>query len=103
MPSKQASRRWHQANKGTLKYKTMLKNNRLKSRYGITSEDYAEMLKSQNSLCLICEEEKPLHVDHCHSTGKVRGLLCHSCNNGLGCFKDSSERCLKAADYLRSG
>jgi len=66
-------------------------------------------LLSQNGKCAICEgtdgghrngEPKALAVDHNHKTGKVRGLLCESCNQGIGKLKDSPETCRKAADYL---
>ena len=73
--------------------------------YGITEEDFQEMLKSQSYKCAICETDTPggkggWHVDHCHITGKVRGLLCHCCNTGLGLFKDNENLLLKARDYL---
>jgi hypothetical protein len=58
----------------------------------------------QNNQCAICKEKfaKTPHVDHCHTTGKVRGLLCWQCNIGIGLLKDNIEVCLAAADYLRS-
>lgn len=73
--------------------------------YGITIEQYDEMLAAQGGLCAICRGECPtgkrLGVDHCHETGKVRGLLCKSCNTGIGSLADSIE-CLEAAlAYLR--
>ena len=77
----------------------------LKSLYGITLEQYDEMLKNQNYGCKICgktaEENKGnLVVDHCHSTGHIRGLLCHACNKGLGNFKDDTDRMRVAMTYL---
>ena len=77
-------------------------------KYGLTVEDYDRMLKEQNGKCLICLSEEAcrtyasysLFVDHCHETGKVRGLLCHHCNSGLGHFKDSEELLKKAIGYL---
>lgn len=73
----------------------------LKHRYGITLVDYNEMLLQQNCRCKICEmESSGLVVDHCHDSGDVRGLLCSSCNQGLGFFKDSPERIERAAQYL---
>lgn len=85
-------------------YKTKRTDYNLKKAYGISSKEYQEKLKNQNYSCAICGEQqktKALAVDHCHSTGKVRELLCGTCNTGLGQFKDSPELLLKAADYLR--
>jgi hypothetical protein len=82
----------------------------LKKRYGITADQYDKMIIDQNNGCAICGstemggrgEATRLAVDHNHKTGKVRGLLCTSCNNGLGRFKDDPELLVKAATYLRS-
>lgn len=74
-------------------------------KYGVTKEFLVDLHKKQNGRCAICGEipktERGLHVDHCHETGAVRGLLCHGCNTGLGAFKDSSELFIKAISYLR--
>lgn len=75
----------------------------LKRRYGITQEDFNKILEQQQGACAICDTgagEKPWHVDHDHSTGRVRGILCHSCNTGLGNFKDDPEVLRKALEYL---
>jgi len=77
-----------------------------KSKYGMTLECYEKMLKEQDSKCYICGIEnqyngKPLYVDHCHTKGQVRKLLCQHCNSGLGMFKDNPELLIKAADYLK--
>lgn len=76
----------------------------LKSRYGITVSDKARMLQNQHSRCAICTTEfnppSSAHVDHDHTTGEVRGLLCGKCNTGLGQFNDSPELLLAAVDYL---
>lgn len=77
----------------------------LKRRYGITADDYANMLDKQNYSCAICktsqcETGRNFAVDHCHTTKKVRGLLCSSCNIGLGQFKDNIELIEKAIKYL---
>ncbi len=77
----------------------------LKRRYGISPADYEAMLARQGGVCAICGSrargsDRRLHVDHCHATGKVRGLLCFSCNSGLGHFADRRDW-LQAADaYL---
>lgn len=75
-------------------------------RYGLLYKDYLSMLEKQNHVCAICNEpeksksKKNLSVDHCHTTGKVRGLLCSSCNVGLGKFKDRPDLLEKAGKYL---
>lgn len=74
--------------------------------YGLTPEQYAEMLEEQGGVCAICgTDEWPgkgnrPHVDHDHSTGRVRGILCSHCNHGLGKFRDDPERLRAAAEYL---
>jgi hypothetical protein len=79
----------------------------LKSQYGISLNDYNTMLKQQNHSCAICKTDETdvfkqvLYVDHCHTTGKIRGLLCMQCNAGLGKFKDSLDMLEAAKDYLR--
>lgn len=73
----------------------------LKYTYGITVEKYNEMLAQQNGCCAICSKEHPkLVVDHSHATGNVRGLLCRSCNTGIGCLKESREIFSSALAYL---
>ena len=70
--------------------------------YGITPKIYESMVDSQGGRCLICDvQSDKLCIDHCHDTGKVRGLLCSSCNAGLGFFRDSVDKLEKAIDYLR--
>lgn len=77
----------------------------LKTRFGMTVEQYEVALAQQGGVCAICSvasniEGKNFCVDHDHATGKVRGLLCHKCNAALGHFKDSTALLMKAADYL---
>jgi hypothetical protein len=71
---------------------------------GVTADDYDAMLIKQGGLCAICrlrgEGKKRLHVDHCHSTGKIRGLLCFPCNFALGHYRDSIELHKAAIAYL---
>jgi hypothetical protein len=78
------------------------RHTQLKTHYGISKAQYDEMLASQGGNCGICgnDPKETLCVDHCHSTGKVRALLCRSCNTGLGCFKDNSQLLLAAIKYL---
>jgi len=77
----------------------------LKSKFGITLDEYKSKEKSQNGLCAICGEPEPLgirlSVDHDHETNQVRDLLCSRCNPGLGNFKDDPELLLKAYQYLQ--
>lgn len=82
----------------------------IRYRYGMTVEDYEALENAQNKKCAICGSEstnnsragKRLFVDHCHTTDKIRGLLCSTCNHGLGQFKDSVEVLQSAIDYLKS-
>ena len=77
----------------------------LKHKYGLSLETYEGLLAAQNNGCAICGEpcgvRGKLSVDHDHQTGKVRGLLCHECNVGLGAFRDNPQRLLAAAEYLQ--
>jgi hypothetical protein len=72
---------------------------------GFTWEHYDELWDKQQGRCAICSGElvwdaKNTHVDHCHDTNVIRGLLCSMCNQGLGSFKDSKELLAQAAAYL---
>ena len=75
--------------------------------YGLTEADYDRMWQQQSGCCAICARELvrtgegSCNIDHCHSTGRVRGLLCRACNRGLGMFGDSPERLKIALAYLR--
>lgn len=82
------------------------KNWDLKKNFGITLDKYNEMLKNQENKCSICNIsaeflKRALCVDHCHTTGKIRGLLCDPCNWGLGNFKDNIKLIDSAKEYLR--
>jgi hypothetical protein len=74
----------------------------LKTKYGITPYEFAKLLKDQKGVCAICgrNQIKSLHVDHNHSTGNVRGLLCGQCNRAIGLFGESIELLMAAAVYL---
>lgn len=86
-------------------------NAQLKRHYGITADDYYKMLSSQNGVCAICGREERrrdksgklsrLHVDHCHDTHVVRGLLCNSCNTAIGHFEDNLTYLQNAISYLQ--
>lgn len=74
----------------------------LKYKYGLLKNEYFNMLEKQNGKCAICLEisNVRLSVDHCHKTLKVRGLLCHKCNRGLGSFNDDISKMKNAIRYL---
>jgi hypothetical protein len=89
-----------------------VKNCRLKLTYGIDINFYYEMLASQNHKCAICGKEETFYnrlgrkislaVDHCHKTGKIRGLLCAHCNKSIGAFGESIDVLQSAIDYLKA-
>ena len=76
----------------------------LMRKFGMTIEQYDAMLEAQSGGCFVCSrsprEDISLHVDHDHSTGKVRGILCFRCNNALADFQEDPELLRKAASYL---
>lgn len=115
-----ATRKWNKNNRAKLnaQKKVWRKNNldkhnatRRKCTYGISDVEFKGLFTSQNGKCAICDFVFPgmqtgdrnlsPHVDHCHETGKIRGLLCNSCNTGLGRFKDSTDLLQKATSYLQ--
>lgn len=82
----------------------------LKKQYDISYEEYLKMYNLFGKRCHICKQrgfridkhqKLDLAVDHCHTTGQVRGMLCHNCNRGLGLFQDNIEYLLNAVDYLK--
>jgi hypothetical protein len=104
---------WHRNNKvrANATHRIWYKNNPSKirasvlRRYGMTKEDYDRLLNIQNNKCAICEIDrsdlkKEFCIDHDHSSGQVRGLLCSGCNKGIGLLRDDSKICLKASEYL---
>lgn len=77
----------------------------LKYRYDITKEQYDQLCEKQENRCAICKTsqsdlDRPLDVDHCHLTGKVRGLLCNKCNQGIGLLKDNVNILKSAINYF---
>ena len=89
-----------------------MRGRNLKHKYGISLEEYKEMLTNQGGKCAICEvtennttgdrKDWNFAVDHDHKTGKVRGLLCNNCNRALGLFKDSANLLGEAKKYLEA-
>lgn len=82
--------------------KRKIQNNNLRVHHGITVERYEELLQQQDGACAICKGTtgKNLAVDHCHTTGRIRGLLCTRCNPGLGYFCDDISLLSAAIEYL---
>ena len=68
--------------------------------YNLSLEDYDNLKDRQNGECAICGQKNNLVVDHCHTTGNVRGLLCQKCNKGIGMLGDTKESLEKAFKYL---
>lgn len=105
---------WKQNNKEKIKasgkrYWREVGRKKLLKKYNLTEEILTELYKSQEYKCLICSsfiepfsdnKSTLAMIDHNHDTGKVRGLLCQKCNQGLGLFKDSATTLRKAAEYL---
>ncbi len=93
------------------KYKERKRNNSLKTKYGITTLQFNEILTSQDGVCAICKkpettltrygETQALSLDHCHTSNNNRGLLCSLCNFGIGCFKDDISLLISASEYLK--
>lgn len=85
-------------------YKRTRRNNLYKRKYGISLEQYEAMFQSQSGSCAICRKDNPsgrrLHVDHCHTTGTVRELLCYRCNAMIGYSREDVGILRVAVDYL---
>lgn len=97
---RESKNKYRRSEKGRKVYKNIM----LKFRYGITLDEYNQLFKQQNGTCAVCnkpEVGKQLAVDHSHKTGKVRGLLCMSCNLLLRGIEDK-DFVKKAKNYLRN-
>jgi len=102
--SKFDSAEWRKKNSRTAISSAAALSRRVKV-YGITEAEYIEMYKNQNGKCGVCgvpaiELDRSLAIDHCHSTDKVRGLLCSKCNKGIGLLGDNSVILEKALEYI---
>jgi hypothetical protein len=89
--------------KPSLRCLDCMAENKLKSRYNMTVEDYINMYEHQDGVCAICTKkpkQKDFYIDHDHVTGKVRALLCKHCNCALGFFRDDSILMNKAIHYI---
>lgn len=94
-PEKQAG---YEAKWAAKETKAQKRNRHLKQKYGITHEEYQAMVDERNNCCDICKQQprdgRYLVVDHCHKTGKIRGLLCDACNTGIGLLGDNPKELL---------
>lgn len=84
-----------------------IKNEKLRLSFGITLSDYNKMMEAQKDRCAICgihnsDCKRSLAVDHCHTTGRVRGLLCGKCNSAIGLMNESTEVLKNAISYLEN-
>ena len=95
---KEKSREWRES------HKVYRREYELKTKYGISIEDYNALLVAQGNKCAICKQpsSKTFHIDHCHETGEVRGALCHKCNTAIGSLDDSVKLLQSAIIYLTS-
>ena len=92
-------------NKDLEKYRKYYRDYQLKKNFNLTPEQYESMFDKQDRKCAICKREKSksrMAVDHCHKTGKIRGILCLYCNRGLGLFQDDIELLKISIKYLKN-
>jgi hypothetical protein len=97
---KNTSKNWY------LNNKDKVKNTKTKRKFGITTQEKNILFAIQGYCCAICKSKtntrgREWDVDHCHKTGKVRGILCSNCNRGLGLFQDNAMYLLTASQYLQ--
>lgn len=103
-----ARKKWYASKRYDPAYVDALNRKRTLDRYQLDEAAYKRLLVVQGFVCAICgkpheeNKNKRLHVDHCHTTGAVRGLLCPACNTAIGKMKDSPDRLRAAADYLEN-
>lgn len=109
--SSQRTRAWQLRNPHKMPSKAMKRgydrDHNLKTKYGITHEQYEELLRRQRGRCALCRSDKPharygrFHIDHCHKTDRIRGLLCAKCNLGLGSLGEDVGLLYRAIDYIQ--
>lgn len=99
----------HLARKSPEERAAIFRASQLRARYAIGLDDYAQMLHAQGGVCALCRQPEThvrrgkvvqLSVDHDHDTGEVRGLLCNSCNRGIGFLREDPVILARAIDYL---
>lgn len=110
-PNRRGIPAWNKGLSRFKNYEEKTKSGNLK-KYGITIDEFNEMLEKQKSLCAICflpetrlnraGKLNQLSVDHCHDTGKIRGLLCSKCNFAIGHLNNKPELCINAFNYLNN-
>lgn len=101
--NKESIKKYRKEHNSKPEVKRYKKEKNLKDRYNLTLNQYQKTLEEQNSKCAICNKSingVNIHTDHCHKTGKFRGLLCRKCNNGLGLFGDNKFLLENAIKYL---
>lgn len=104
--AKRANARYHSQSDVARRFWTF--NNNLKNGYGIDAEDWARIVNAQCLSCKACGDRLDLgrnsgcHVDHCHATGRVRGVLCGACNVALGYLRECPERARRLAAYVET-
>jgi hypothetical protein len=96
---------YYKRNGTTTEYKRHARQGHLRRKFGLTEEKFLQLLQDQGGKCAICgispdESTRRFHVDHCHTTGAVRGILCFKCNSGLGSFDDKKGLLRAALSYL---
>lgn len=94
--TKQSKKRKHKSEKAANRYYN------LKYKYGLNESDVEIMKEEQNNKCAICWEDRKLNIDHCHTTGVVRGLLCNVCNTGLGKVREDPDTLRRAVEYIEN-
>ena len=97
-------RKWVKAN--PIKARQYKRKTSLKTKFGLSLEGFEKLFNMHKGKCWVCNGPptgrwKRLHVDHCHKTGKVRGLLCHNCNTALGHLRDSTKIIKSLLKYIR--
>ncbi len=102
---REQQRRWRETNREWFNERQRrYQPQRRLAQYGLTQADYEGLLEQQENGCAICRipfTEVPAHIDHCHQTGRVRGILCGPCNRALGLLEDSPELIQRALAYLQ--
>ncbi|WEU67394.1 endonuclease VII [Xanthomonas phage JGB6] len=91
-------KKYYQENKEVIT--AQIDASRIRRKYGISKEQVEEMSKAQNGCCAICNQKKKMVIDHCHTTGRVRGLLCNGCNTAIGMMGENIEAFQAAIKYL---